>query len=84
MENNIIIYNILQIVLLNIITKKLFSNKIKKSYKINKNIIKILKINKANFIKIYSFLLFYEKIYISQKIKQFFIKKQYEFKIYNY
>jgi len=69
MENNIIIYNILQIVLLNIITKKLFSNKIKKSYKINKNIIKILKINKANFIKIYSFLLFYEKIYISQKIK---------------
>jgi len=44
--------------------KKLFSNKIKKFYKINKNIIKILKINKANFIKVYSFLLFYKKIYI--------------------
>ena len=65
MENNIIIYNILQIILLNIITKKLFLNKIKKFYKINKNAIKILKINKINFIKIYSFLLFYRKVYIS-------------------
>jgi len=45
--------------------KKLFLNKIKKFYKINKNAIKILKINKANFIKIYSFLLFYRKVYIS-------------------
>ena len=65
MENNIIIYNILQIILLNIITKKLFLNKIKKFYKIDKNAIKILKINKINFIKIYSFLLFYRKVYIS-------------------
>jgi len=64
MENNIIIYNISQIALLNITTKKLFLNKIKKFYKINKNTIKILKINKVNFIKIYSFLLFYRKIYI--------------------
>jgi len=45
--------------------KELFSNKIKKSYKINKNTIKILKINKANFIKVYNFLLFYKKNYIS-------------------
>ena len=44
--------------------KKLFSNKIKKSYKINKNTIKILKINEANFIKVYNLLLFYGKIYI--------------------
>jgi len=65
MKNSIIIYNISQIALLNIITKKLFSNKIKKFYKINKNAIKILEINKANFIKIYNFLLFYGKIYIS-------------------
>ena len=65
MKNNIIIYNILQIILLSIITKKLFSNKIKKSYKINKNTIKILKINKTNFTKVYSLLLFYKKIYIS-------------------
>ena len=64
MKNNIIIYNILQITLLNITMKKLFSNKIKKFYKINKNVIKILKINKINFIKIYNFLLFYKKIYI--------------------
>jgi len=63
-KNNIIIYNILQIISLSITTKKLFSNKIKKFYKINKNIIKILKINKANFIKIYSLLLFYKKVYI--------------------
>ena len=69
MKNNIIIYNISQIILLNIIIKKLFLNKIKKSYKINKNVIKILKINKINFIKIYNLLLFYKKIYISQKIK---------------
>jgi len=69
MKNNIIIYNILQITLLSITIKKLFSNKIKKFYKINKNAIKILKINKANFIKIYNFLLFYKKIYISQRIK---------------
>ena len=45
--------------------KKLFLNKIKKFYKINKNALKILKINKINFIKIYSFLLFYGKVYIS-------------------
>ena len=63
-KNSIIIYNILQIVLLNITMKKLFLNKIKEFYKINKNIIKILKINKTNFIKIYNFLLFYRKIYI--------------------
>ena len=54
----------MQIILLNIIIKKLFLNKIKKSYKTNKNTIKILKINKVNFIKVYSFLLFYKKIYI--------------------
>ena len=65
MKNNIIIYNISQITLLNIITKKLFLNKIKKFYKINKNAIKILKISKANFIKVNSLLLFYKKIYIS-------------------
>ena len=65
MENNIIIYNISQIALLNITTKKLFLNKIKKFYKTNKNAIKILKINKANFIKANSLLLFYRKIYIS-------------------
>jgi len=65
MKNNIIIYNISQITSLSIITKKLFFNKIKKFYKINKNAIKILKTNKANFIKVYNFLLFYEKIYIS-------------------
>ena len=65
MKNGIIIYNISQIASLNIITKKLFLNKIKKSYKINKNVIKILKINKINFIKIYNLLLFYRKIYIS-------------------
>jgi len=64
-KNNIIIYNISQITLLNIITKKLFLNKIKFFYKTDKNAIKILKINKANFIKIYSLLLFYKKIYIS-------------------
>ena len=64
-KNNIIIYNILQIILLNIIIKKLFLNKIKKFYKIDKNTIKILKINKANFTKTYNFLLFYKKIYIS-------------------
>jgi len=64
MKNNIIIYSILQIILLNIIIKKLFFNKIKKSYKIDKNIIKILKINKVNFTKAYSFLLFYRKVYI--------------------
>ena len=69
MKNDTMVYNILQIVLLNIIIKKLFLNKIKKFYKINKNTIKILKINEANFIKIYSFLLFYKKIYILQKIK---------------
>ena len=45
--------------------KKLFSNKIKKFYKINKNVIKILKTNKTNFTKVYNFLLFYRKIYIS-------------------
>ena len=44
--------------------KKLSSNKIKKSYKINKNTVKILKINKINFIKMNNFLLFYKKIYI--------------------
>jgi len=65
MKNSTMIYNILQITSLSIIAKKLFSNKIKKFYKINKNIIKILKINKANFIKVYSLLLFYRKIYIS-------------------
>ena len=64
MENSMIIYNILQITSLSIIMKKLFSNKIKKFYKINKNAVKILKINEANFIKIYNFLLFYKKIYI--------------------
>ena len=64
MKNNIIIYNISQIISLNIITKKLFFNKIKKSYKTNKNIIKILEINKTNFIKVYSLLLFYKKVYI--------------------
>jgi len=64
-KNNIIVYNILQIALLSIIMKKLFSNKIKESYKINKNAIKILKIGKMNFIKIYNFLLFYKKVYIS-------------------
>jgi len=69
MENSIIIYNILQIALLSIIAKKLFLNKIKKFYKINKNTVKILKINKVNFIKAYSFLLFYKKVYISQKIQ---------------
>ena len=69
MKNSIIIYNILQIALLSIITKKLFLNKIKKFYKINKNAIKILKINKINFIKIYNLLLFYKKIYILQEIK---------------
>ena len=65
MKNNIIVYNISQITLLNITTKKLFSNKIKKFYKINKNVIKILKTNKTNFTKVYNFLLFYRKIYIS-------------------
>ena len=65
MKNNIIIYNILQIISLNITAEKLFLNKIKKSYKINKNIVKILKINKANFIKVNNLLLFYRKIYIS-------------------
>jgi len=69
MKNSMIIYNILQIVSLSIMTKKLFLNKIKKFYKINKNAIKILKISKANFIKAYNFLLFYEKIYILQEIK---------------
>jgi len=49
--------------------KKLFLNKIKKSYKTNKNTIKILKISETNFIKVYNFLLFYKKVYISQKIK---------------
>jgi len=44
--------------------KKLFSNRIKKFYKINKNAIKILKINEANFIKAYNLLLSYKKIYI--------------------
>jgi len=65
MENSIIIYNISQIALLSITIKKLFLNKIKKFYKIDKNTVKILKINKINFIKIYSFLLFYGKVYIS-------------------
>jgi len=65
MKNNIIIYNISQITSLNITAKKLFSNKIKKFYKINKNTIKILKINKTNFTKIYNLLLFYKKVYIS-------------------
>ena len=60
-----IIYNILQIISLSIIIKKSFLNKIKKFYKTNKNAIKILKINKANFIKANSLLLFYRKIYIS-------------------
>jgi len=64
-KNNTIIYNISQIVLLSIIIKKLFLNKIKKFYKINKNAIRILKINKVNFIKVYNFLLFYRKVYIS-------------------
>jgi len=64
MKNDMIIYNILQIISLSIIMKKLFFNKIKEFYKINKNAVKILKINKANFIKINSFLLFYKKIYI--------------------
>jgi len=64
MKNGIIIYNISQIASLNIITKKLFLNKIKKFYKINKNTIKILKISKVNFTKVHSFLLFYKKVYI--------------------
>ena len=64
MKNNTIIYNILQIALLTIIIKKSFLNKIKKFYKTNKNTIKILKTNKANFTKVNSFLLFYGKIYI--------------------
>ena len=65
MKNSIIVYNIPQITSLNIIIKKLFLNRIKKSYKINKNAIKILKINKINFIKVNSLLLFYGKVYIS-------------------
>jgi len=64
MKNDTMVYNILQIVLLNIIIKKLFSNRIKKFYKTDKNMVKILKINKINFIKVYNFLLFYGKIYI--------------------
>jgi len=65
MKNNIIIYNISQITSLNIVTKKLFFNKIKIFYKIDKNTIRILKISKANFTKVHSLLLFYEKVYIS-------------------
>jgi len=65
MKNSIIVYKIPQITSLNIIIKKLFLNRIKKSYKINKNAIKILKINKINFIKVNSLLLFYGKVYIS-------------------
>ena len=64
MKNNIIVYNISQIILVSIIMKKLFLNKIKEFYKINKKAIKILKINKINFIKIHNLLLFYRKIYI--------------------
>jgi len=69
------VYNISQIASLNITTKESFSDKIKESYKIDKNAIRILEIDKANFTKAYGLLLFYRKVYISQGIKQSFVKE---------
>jgi len=64
MENSTMVHNIPQIASLSITAEKPFSNKIKESYKIDKNAVRILETSEANFTKAHSFLLFYGKIYI--------------------
>jgi len=64
MKDGTMVHNIPQIALLSITTKKLFSDRIKESYKTDKNAVRILEIGKANFIKAYGLLLFYGKVYI--------------------
>jgi len=84
MEDGTMVHNIPQIASLSITAEEPFSDRIKESYKTDKNAVRILETGEANFTKAHGLLLFYGKVYIPQGIRQSFVKEQHELKAHGH